>query len=173
MTYTAKTAKEMRTQKGTLLYKVSTENGLIETELAAIPAAARKFLTLTPVTGTNTAIGTAGIDLASGADITVYGFWFPKAATLVKMHDVLTEAYAKDTGDAKITVYADLAGGAALLFTRTLTAAGELVRAAHATSPEAGASAIAAGTMVYLTAVHTEAGGGTGHALVSIEYTEA
>jgi hypothetical protein len=128
-------------------------------------------VTLTVPTGTNEALATTGVDLGSGSDITISGFFFPKAATLVAMHDYLTEAYAKDTTDAKIEIYND-ADTPAKLFGRTLTAAGELVKAKHSTLPETGKAAIAAGTRVDLKAVNTGASG-TGHAIVVLEFTDA
>jgi len=167
MTYTAKTAKQLKTTKGTLLQKVAGELASIQTETAV---AQTKYVTLNVTSGTNAALATAGIDLASGSDIVGYAHFFPKAITVVKMYDYLTEAYVKDTADAKIEVYTE-ASTPIKIFGRTLTAAGEAIRAVHNTAPESGKADLAAGTAIYLKAVNTGASG-TGHALVVVEYVE-
>lgn len=176
MTYTAKTAKQLRNEKGSLLQKVASENALIDTEIDSIQTGAalsqRKFVNLTALTGTNTGLATTGVDLATGSDISIYGHFFPKAVTLIGMHDYLTEAYVKDTDDAKIEVYND-AVAPVKLFGRTLTAEGEAAKAKHTTAPEAGKASVAAGTGIVLTAVNTAANTGTGHAIVVLEYVEA
>lgn len=166
MAYTAPGKKALRLRKGTPDDHLAEETAKIDAELAGQK---RRFVNLTALVGTNTALATAGVDLASGSPISVYGHFFPRAVTLIGMHDYLSEAYVKDTGDAKIEVFND---AATKLFTRTLTAAGEAAKAAHTTAPEAGAASVAAGTGVYLTAVNTGAGG-TGHAIVKLEFVEA
>ncbi|MDP3563826.1 MAG: hypothetical protein Q8R70_04995 [Methanoregula sp.] len=176
MVYTAPTAKQFREEGGSLASKITTELGLIDAELDALIAEdtqdESKFVVLTAGVGTPAALATAGLDLASGADIFVYGAFFaPVDIQIVKMHDLLTEAYVKDTNDAKIEIYNN-AGGPVKLFGRTLTAAGEAVGASHHTDPEAGTGNVTAGTRIDLKAVHTENGSGTGHAVVILEYKE-
>lgn len=175
MTYTPPTPVQLREQRGTAAEKLSRELTKVSTEIGAIQTAAGlaqpKFITLTVDAGTNTAIATAGIDLASGSDIVTYAHFFPKAVTVIGMHDYLTEAYVKDTTDAKLEVYTE-AGTPVKIFTRTLTAAGEAIRAAHTTAPESGKADLAAGTAIYLKAVNTGSSSGTGHALVVVEYVE-
>lgn len=168
MAYTAKTAKELRNMGGTLLQKVAGELSNIQTEFSRTNS---QFVVLTAGVGTNTALATAGIDLASGSDIQIYGaFVAPVNITIVKMHDYLTEIYAKNSTDAKIEIYND-AGSPAKLFGRTLTAAGEAAKTFTSTSPESGVSAVTAGTRLDLKAVNTGASG-TGHAIVILEYVE-
>jgi hypothetical protein len=87
------------------------------------------------------------------------------------MTDYLTEAYVKETDNAKIEVKDD-AGSPNTIFTRTLTAAGEAVKAVHTTLPATGMANIAAGTRLDLAITHTDSTSGTGHALVYIEYIE-
>ena len=177
MTYSAKTADELRKIKGLRLDKIAAELKLIDTELdakqAAIDANATaidlhksKFMLLTPTEAT---LAASGVDLASGSDIEIHGFFFPVNVTLVKMHDYLTEAYVKDTTDAKIEVY-DEAG--TKLFGRTLDAGGEPAKQHTQTDPEDGAENVNAGTGIYLKATNTGATSGTGHAAVIIEYIE-
>jgi hypothetical protein len=173
MTYTAITVKKFRQKTGSLAEKICTELGLIDTEIDTINTAINlnksKFIDLTIDLGTDTAKVTSGIDLASGSDITKYGFFFPVDVTLVMMHDYLNEAYVKDTSDAKIEVYDE---SNTKLFGRTLTAAGEAVKTHTQTAPEAAAVDVAAGTAFYLKVPHTDSGTGTGHASVIVEYIE-
>jgi len=170
MTYSAKTADELRKIKGLRLDKIAAELKLIDTELdakqAAIDLHKSKFMLLTPTEAT---LAASGVDLASGSDIEIHGFFFPVNVTLVKMHDYLTEAYVKDTTDAKIEVY-DEAG--TKLFGRTLDAGGEPAKQHTQTDPEDGAENVNAGTGIYLKATNTGATSGTGHAAVIIEYIE-
>lgn len=169
MAYTAKTAFQLRNEAGSLLQKDAAEHTLIAAEIGL---AQRKFVTISSPTGTNEAVATTGIDLASGSDISVWGHFFPRPVTLVAMHDYLTEAYVKATTDAKIEVYNN-ASTPAKLFGRTLTATGEAAKAVHTTTPETGKAAVAAGTAITLKAVNTGSGTGTGHAIVVIEYLDA
>lgn len=168
MAYTAKTVKSLRQMAGTLLEKIQGEFALIDAELDVHKT---KFMSLTVGAGTDSAVATTGIDLASGSDISRYGFIFPTAVTLIAMHDYLTEAYVKETSDAKIEVY-DTAGTPIKLFGRTLTAGGEAAKTATSTAPETGKASVAAGMAIRLEAVHTDSNSGTGHAIVVIEYVE-
>ncbi len=166
MTYTAVTAARFRKEAGSPAEKLATEFGLIATE---IDLNKTKFIDLTIDLGTDTAKATSGIDLASGSDITKYGFFFPVDVTMVMMHDYLNEAYVKDTSDAKIEVYDE---DDTKLFGRTLTAGGEAVKTNTQTAPEAAAVDVAAGTGFYLKVSHTDVGSGTGHAGVILEIKE-
>jgi hypothetical protein len=172
MAYSAPNAKVFRMARGSLSEKICAEFAKIDSEMDGIETGEAlqesKFLQLTSP-GASTA--GSGVDLGSGSDIEVHGFFFPVDVTIIKMHDFLTEAYVKDTTDAKIEVYSE-AGSPAKLFTRTLTAAGEAVRASHSTNPESGVASVAAGTGVFLKAVNTGSSSGTGHAVVLIEYIE-
>ncbi|WP_135612325.1 hypothetical protein [Methanococcoides sp. AM1] len=103
MAYTAITPGDFRKRGGTLAEKISAEFEFVDEEIDDHKS---KFVVLTAGVGTPTALATAGIDLASGSDIQIYGaFVAPVDITLVKMHDYLTEAYVKETTDAKIEVY--------------------------------------------------------------------
>lgn len=166
MAYTAITAARIRQEAGSLAKKLATEFGLIATE---IDLNKTKFIDLTIDLGTDTALATSGIDLASGSDILKYGFFFPVDVTMVMMHDYLNEAYVKETSDAKIEVYDE---DNTKLFGRTLTAAGEAAKTHTQTTPEAAAVDVDAGTGFYLKATHTDASTGTGHASVIIEVQE-
>jgi hypothetical protein len=176
MAYSAPTAKQFREKAGSLADKIASELGLIDTELDNIEAGDLKqdsnYAVLTAGIGTPTALGTAGIDLASGSDIQIYGVFFaPKAVTVIALHTYLIEAYVKDTSDAKIEVYDD-AGSPNKVFGRTMTAAGEPAKQVRTISPETGRANLAAGTRLDLKAVNTGSSTGTGHAIVILEYKE-
>jgi len=164
MTYTAKTASTLRKITGLLLDKIATELGLIDAELDLHKS---KFLLLTP---SGTSLGASGIDLASGTNKEKHGFFFPVDVTILKMHDYLTEAYVKDTDEAKIEVYAE-DGTPTKLFGRGLTD-GEAAKTHTQTDPETDEEDIAAGMGISLKATNTQSGSGTGHAAVLVEYVE-
>lgn len=173
MVYVAKNVKQLREESGSSMKKIASELALIDEDLdekqTAVELHKSKFMNLTVGFGIDTALATTGVDLASGSDITRYGFFAPVDITLVKMHDYLTEAYVKDTGDAKIEVYDE---DDTKLFGRTLTAAGEDAKTHTKTNPEEAAVDVDAGTGIYLKATNTQSGSGTGHAIVIIEYKE-
>lgn len=154
-------------------HKLRTTGGFRTDQIASLIATAeRKYVILSRGDAdAETALATAGIDLASGSNISLFGVYFPQAVTLIAVHDYLTEAYAKNTTDAKIEVYTE-AASPVKLFSRTLTAGGETVRSKHSTAPEAGQESLAAGTAVELRITATGASG-TGHALVVLEYVNA
>ena len=166
MAYTAITAKRLRTESGSQSKKLATEFGLIDDE---IDVHKTKFVNLTHGITTDSALATTGIDLASGSDITRYGWFAPVNITVVKMHDYLTEAYVKKTSDAKIEIYDE---DNTKLFGRTLTAEGESAKTHTQTDPEAAAVDVDAGTHLYLKVSHTDSDTGTGHAMVQMEYVE-
>lgn len=169
MTYTAKSAQELRNIGGTITEKIAAELSSIATEITRTNS---QFCVLTHGVGTNTALATAGIDLASGSDIQIYGVFFaPVDCTVVKLHYYLTEAYVKDTTDAKIEVYDD-ASSPVKIFGATLAAAGVAVKTHGQISPESGKAALTAGTRLDLKAVNSGSSSGTGHAVVILEYVE-
>lgn len=176
MTYTAPSGQELRNRGGTITDKISQELALIDAEMDGITAGETlqqsKFANLNTNMVSSSSLAASGIDLATGSDVTMYGVWFaPVDIQLIKMHDYITEAYVKDTTDAKIEIYDD-ASSPAKLFGRTLTAAGEAAKSSHSTSPESGKANVAAGTGIVLKAVNTGSSTGTGHASIQIEYIE-
>jgi len=80
MTYTSKTAKQLRQKSGTLLKKLATEFGLIQDEY-----------------DTEVASGLTAIDL-SGSGVTVNVFVADRAYTLSAAYLAFTEASSADTG---------------------------------------------------------------------------
>jgi hypothetical protein len=176
MVYTAPTAKTFRTKKGTLTEKLITEFSAIDTAIDNIIVGdvlqVSKFVDITASMVSSTSLAANGVDFASGTDATFYGVFFaPVNITMIAMRDYLTEAYVKEGSDAKITV-TDGAGSPSTIFTRTLTAAGEAVKAVHTTLPEADVANIAAGERLDLCITHTDSSTGTGHAKIILEYIE-
>jgi len=176
MTYTAPDAGTFRKVGGTLAQKICNELSDIETEFTSVSGEFTKnnskYAVLTAGVGTNTALATAGIDLASGSDITEYGVFFaPVNITVVTLHYYLTEAYVKEGDDAKIELYND-AGTPAKIFGATLAAAGVAAKTHGEITPETGKAAITEGTRLDLKAVNTKSSSGTGHAIVILEYVE-
>ena len=176
MTYNAPTAKAFREKKGSGSEKITTELTLIDTEIKAIVAGEAlqqsDFVVLTAGIGVPAALATAGVDMASGSDIFVYGsFVAPVNITVSKLHYYLTEAYVKDTTDAKVELYDD-ASSPVKIFGGTLTASGMAAKTFTSLSPESGKADIAAGTRLDLKAVNTGSSTGTGHAVVILEYIE-
>ena len=84
------------------------------------------------------------------------------------MDDFLTEAYVKDTNDAKIEIVTEAASPVTIA-TRTLTAAGEAVKTKHSTTPTV--AAVTAGTILNLKITVSASSTGTGHAKVFMRYT--
>ena len=176
MTYTAPDAGTFRKVGGTLAQKICNELSDIETEFTSVSGEFTKnnskYAVLTAGVGTNTALATAGIDLASGSDIQIYGVFFaPVNITVVTLHYYLTEAYVKDTEDAKIELYND-ASSPVKIFGATLAATGVAAKTHGEIAPETGKAAITKGTRLDLKAVNTDSDYGTGHAIVILEYVE-
>ena len=176
MTYTAPDARTFRKVGGTLAQKICNELSDIETEFTSVSGEFTKnnskYAVLTAGVGTNTALATAGIDLASGSDITEYGVFFaPVNITVVTLHYYLTEAYVKEGDDAKIELYND-ASSPVKIFGATLAAAGVAAKTHGKIAPETGKAAITEGTRLDLKAVNTKSSSGTGHAIVILEYVE-
>ena len=175
MTYTAPDAGTFRKVGGSLAQKICNELSDIETEFTSVSGEFTKnnskYAVLTAGVGTNTALTTAGIDLASGSDIQIYGVFFaPVNITVVTLHYYLTEAYVKDADDAKIELYND-ASSPVKIFGATLAAAGVAAKTHGEIAPETGKAAITKGTRLDLKAVDTGSTG-TGHAIVILEYVE-
>lgn len=148
-----------------------TDASVLAAELAKIDAAIDtsklQFVELTTGLGTDTALATSGVDLASGSNAQYYArFVAPQAITIVGMATYLTEAYLKDTTDAKIELL-DESGSPVTKVSYTLPtprAAKSLV-----ITPPASA-AMAAGDALDLKITSTAANAGTGHARVVLIY---
>lgn len=118
----------------------------------------------------STSLAANGADLASGTNATFYAVWCaPVACTIVSMDTFLTEAYVKQTTDAKIEII-DNAASPVTKVTYTLPAAGRAVKTYVSTTTIASA-ALAAGDILALKITATASSSGTGHAKVLMRYT--
>lgn len=166
MAYVAPNAVVFRNKSGSLAAKVTSELGLIDTE---IDAAKIKIVDLTASMVSGVSLEANGADLASGTNATYYAvFCVPVNIHVVSMDDFLTEAYVKETTDAKIEIVTE-ATSPVTIATRTLTAAGEAVKAMHSTAPAV--AAVTAGTILNLKITASASSTGTGHAKVFMRYT--
>ncbi len=169
MTYTASDVKEWRQKKGTLTEKLVTEFGEIDTEIDLQKV---HTVVLTAGLGTPTAQATTGVDLADGNDTTYYAvFCPPNDITITEMNYLLTEAYKKDTTDAKIELLCPKQGDGFTACTTTLLGTGAVADYVGTVLPETGGADINAGKRLDLKITATDSGGsGTGHAVVMLSY---
>lgn len=141
------------------------------TDYVTAGGAVTNFVELSAGEGTDTALATAGIDLASGTDATYYAkFFAPTNITAIKLHILLTEAYVKDTTDAIVAVK-DNATTPATIFTSTLAEDGVDAGTHIIVAPSKGAAAINAGTRLDVAITATGSSSGTGHVKIILEYT--
>jgi hypothetical protein len=173
MTYTQTALDILRSKGGSLLKKIYYEFGLVKTELDALLTANGKAaintedLTASMVSSTNLAAN--GVDIASGSNATFYAVWCaPVACTIVSMDTFLTEAYIKETTDAKIEIV-DNAASPVTKCTYTLPVGGRAVKTMVSTTPTS--AALAAGDILNLAITATASSTGTGHAKVFLRYT--
>ncbi|MFA7205925.1 MAG: hypothetical protein WC102_06280 [Saccharofermentanales bacterium] len=135
---------------------------------AAIDTSKLRFAELTGGLGTDTALATSGVGIASGTDAQYYSrFVAPQAVTIVGMATYLTEAYLKDTTDAKIELL-DEAAAPVTKVTYTLPTS-RAVKSLVITTPAS--AALAAGSALDLKITATKSSTGTGHARVVLIYT--
>jgi hypothetical protein len=174
MVYNAPGASDFRQKGGTLAEKITDELALIDTELDTLTTANGKaainIVDLTANIGTTSALATSGVDLADGSGGTTYAVWVaPVACTITGVITSLTEAYVKDTSDAKIEIV-DNAASPVTKFTYTLPEAGRAAKnlVVHTTIASA---ALAAGDILNLKITSTGSSSGTGHAKVFLRYT--
>lgn len=176
MTYTAPSKTFLKNTCGTDSSVIAGELGKIDTELDSLATANGKaavnIVDLTASMVSSTSLAANGADLNAAETATYYAvFCAPVAITVVSMDDFLTEAYVKDTTDAKIEILTE-ATSPVTVATRTLTAGGEAVKTKHSTNPaSAEVAAIAAGTILNLKITVTGSSTGTGRAKVFMRYT--
>jgi hypothetical protein len=176
MTFTAKSAEQLRATSGTRAEIMAGQFALVDTELdtltTSVSDAAVKIVDLTASMNSSTSLAANGTDLASGTNHTYYAvFLAPVACTIVSMDTYLTEAYVKETTDAKIELI-DNAASPVTRVTYTLPAAGRAVKSMVSTAPVSGATAaLAAGDMLNLAITESASSSGTGHAKVYLRYT--
>ncbi len=175
MTFTSKTATQLRTAAGTAWEKIAKEFRLVDNEIdtlgTAVNDAKIKIVDLTPSMVSASSLGACGVDLAVGTGAaTNYAVWMaPVACTIVSMDVYFTEAYVKETGDASIVLQTEAAAPVTKV-TYTVAAAGVALRAMVSTAPSS--AALAAGTLLNLVVTPTSASTtGAGRAKVFLRYT--
>lgn len=169
MTYTAKTAGQLKRIAGSMIEKIATEFGLIDAEIDKQKV---HSVVLTAAQGTITGEATTGIDLADGNDTTYYAVFVPPHdITVTRMTVLLTEAYVKDTTDAVIALSAPTQGTEGTdICSWTLPGTGAVQDYCHNVEPAGGVD-INAGKRIDITVTATDTGGsGTGHAVVVLDY---
>jgi len=169
MTYTSPSPNFLKNSLGTDSSVLAGQFAQIDT---AIDSAKIQIVDLTASMNSSTSLAANGVDLASGTNHTYYAvFLAPVACTIVSMDSYLTEAYVKETTDAKIELI-DNAGSPVTRVTYTLPTAGRTVKSMVSTSPVSGATAsLAAGDMLNLAITESASSSGTGHAKVFLRYT--
>lgn len=169
MAYNAPNADAFRKRTGSLAKKITGELGKLDTEIDKQKV---HSVVLTAGMGTNTALATTGVDLASGSDAQYYGVFFaPHDITIVGMRTLLTEAYKKDTTDAKIELLDNYTLGAQTLATYALPGTGAVEGYSHNTAPVSAALAdVNSGFRIDMKITATGDSSGTGHAVVILDY---
>ena len=165
MAYTAPNAVQFRNKTGSLSEKVSYELGLIDT---AIDSAKIQIVDLTASSVSSTSLAANGVDLASGTNHTFYAvFVAPVACTIVSMDVLITEAYVKETTNAKIELKTEAASPVTKC-TTTLAEAGVAAKTIINVTPTD--AALAAGTILNIVTTESASSSGTGHAKVFMRY---
>lgn len=165
MAYTAPNQVTFREKSGSLSSKICTELGLIDT---AIDSAKIQIVDLTASAVNSSSLAANGVDLASGTNHVFYSvFLAPVACTIISMDIVITEAYVKETTDAKIELKTEAASPVTLC-TTTLAATGVAAKTIINVTPAV--AALAAGTIVNIATTESASSTGTGHAKIFMRY---
>lgn len=166
MAYTPITAAGFRNKPGTLSEKLAGEFGNVDT---AVETARIQTVDLTASMVSGTSLAANGADLASGTNATFYAvFVAPVAITLVSMITYTTEAYVKETTDAKIELKTE-AGSPVTKCSYTFPVGGQVVKTMITTAPVS--ASLAAGDALDMIVTQSASVSGTGHAKVFLKYT--
>lgn len=171
-TYTPKDELTFRTESGSLSKKIATELSAISSAITTSEATAAGLAEMTVTLGSSGAtLAAAGFDLADGTGGETFGvFVAPYALTLTGGSVLTTEAYVKDTTDAKIEIL-DNASTQVVKADLTLPAAGVLAKVS--TPLVIKSASVAAGTILNVKITSTAADTGTGHALIALKFKKA
>lgn len=170
MSYVATGEGLFRSKGGSLSHKLGYEFAQIQSQTDTLNTNVTRSITrrwnLTPNMGTDTALATTGISLKTGA--TYYAKFFTDVAvTIVGMVTYQTEAYAKDTTDAKIELKTE-ASSPVTKVTYTFPAAGRAAKTVVNTTPTS--ATLAAGDALDIVITATGASG-TGYCKIELLYT--
>jgi hypothetical protein len=165
MVYTAPGQNFLKNSLGTDSSVIAAELGKID---AAIDSSSIKVMDLTASMVSSVSLAANGADIASGSNATFYCvFVAPVALTLVGMVTYMTEAYVKETTDAKVELKTE-AASPVTKFTYTLPTAGRALKSMITTAPSS--AAMAAGDALDLVITATGSSTGTGHVKVFLVY---
>lgn len=163
--FSAKNAAQLRAKAGTKAETLAAEFALVD---AAIDTAKINIVDLTASSVSSTNLAANGVDLASGTNHTFYAvFIAPVACTIVSMDVLITEAYVKETTDAKVELKTEAASPVTLC-TTTLAAAGVAAKTVINVTPAV--ASLPAGTIVNIVTTESASSSGTGHAKVFMRY---
>jgi len=166
MAYTPITAAGFRNQSGSLSNKLAAEFTKVGNTVAT---AQIQTVDLTASMVSSTSLAANGVDLASGTNATFYAvFVAPIALTLAGMVTYTTEAYVKETTDAKIELKTE-AGTPVVKCTYTFPVGGQAVKTTTTTT--AVSASLAAGDALDMVVTQSASTSGTGHARVFLKYT--
>ncbi len=169
MTYTAKTAGQLKRIAGSMIEKIATEFGLIDAEIDTHKV---HTVHLTAGLGTPTAQATTGVDLADGNDTTYYAVFVPPSdITITEVYVLMTEDYVEDTDAGSITLSAPKQGIEGLtICTIALPGTGIVADSGLSGTISGTNGNVNAGKRLDITVVATGSSSGTGHAVVMMEY---
>lgn len=166
MVYTPITAAGFRNKPGTLSEKLAAEFVNVDT---AVETARIQTVDLTASMVSGTSLAANGVDLASGTNATFYAvFVAPAALTIIEMVTYTTEAYVKETTDAKIELKTE-AASPVVKCTYTFPVGGRVVKTLVSTAPVS--ASLAAGDALDMVVTQSASTSGTGHAKVFLKYT--
>lgn len=165
MAYTPITAAGFRNQPGTLSEKLAAEFVNVDT---AVETARIQTVDLTASMVSSTSLAANGVDLASGTNATFYAvFVAPAALTIVGMVTYLTEAYVKETTDAKIDLKTE-ASTPVVKCTYQFPGAGQNLKTTTTIPPVS--PAMLTGDALDMVVTQSASTSGTGHAKVFLKY---
>lgn len=164
--YTAIGAGTFRSKGGSLSEKLGYEFSKVD---AALATSRVQTVDLTASMVSGTSLAANGVDLASGTNATFYAvFVAPAAITIVGMVTYLTEAYVKETTDAKIELKTE-AASPILKCQYIFPVGGQAVKTMVFTGPNS--PSLAGGDALDMIVTQSASTSGTGHAKVFLKYT--
>lgn len=166
MVYVPTNASTFRSKGGSLSEKLGYEFGKVGDGIAT---ARFQTVDLTASMVSGTSLAANGVDLASGTNATFYAVFFaPSAISIVDMTTYTTEAYVKETTDAKIELKTE-AASPVLKCSYVFPVGGQAVKTRISTAPAS--PSLAAGEALDMTVTQSASTSGTGHAKVFLRYT--
>jgi len=164
-TYTPTNAGTFRSKGGSLSEKLGYEFNKVAN---AMDTARVHIVDLTASMVSGTSLAANGVDLASGTNATFYAvFVAPSALTLINLVTYTTEAYVKETTDAKIELKTE-AASPLVKFSYTFPVGGQLVKTMVSTPPTS--SQLSTGDALDMFITQSASTSGTGHAKVFLKY---